>query len=353
VNLAFSFLNDFDADDDVARLDCWANEGYPRPRFVWRGPEREEGNFTRPVWNVSQAISSQDATGHTYSSSQAAVYTADLMHDNTSISCLVMQGEMNRRMILLLHVQERVYPVALTEGATLLPSLLLLLIFVILSCVLLTILIVRGRSRRRKREKQLSNEESPRSPLVTEQLYFQQKEHLSYHEYQNQLPDLGPLPPSLPPLPSPTHQFRRSLSVSDLSSIGSVDQVTVMDSTFAAISAIPSPALVKHQKYLDTAGSVPHLDRRRSSTTAPGRVLINPTSKCQQASQACHHPLSAKSMGQLPARTESQRRRRQTEPSHSKSSHSVFDCEEGCFEMDQELDRSQQTVTITTGPLII
>ena len=48
---------------------------------------------------------------------------------------------------------------------------------------------------------------------------------------------------------------------SDLSSIGSVEQVTVMDSTFAAISAIPSPALVKHQKYLDTAGSVPHLDR--------------------------------------------------------------------------------------------
>ena len=50
--------------------------------------------------------------------------------------------------------------------------------------------------------------------------------------------------------------------LSDLSSIGSVDQVTVMDSTFAAISAIPSPALVKHQKYLDTAGSVPHLDTR-------------------------------------------------------------------------------------------
>ena len=48
---------------------------------------------------------------------------------------------------------------------------------------------------------------------------------------------------------------------SDLSSIGSVEQVTVMDSTFAAISAIPSPALVKHQKYLDTAGSHPHLDR--------------------------------------------------------------------------------------------
>ena len=26
--------------------------------------------------------------------------------------------------------------------------------------------------------------ESPRSPLVAEQLYFQQKEHVSYHEYQ-------------------------------------------------------------------------------------------------------------------------------------------------------------------------
>ena len=26
-------------------------------------------------------------------------------------------------------------------------------------------------------------------------------------------------------------------------------------------------------------------------------------------------------------------RRRQTEPSHSKSSHSVFDCDEGCFEV--------------------
>jgi len=159
------------------------------------------------------------------------------------------------------------------------------------------------------------------------------------------------LAPSLPPLQSP-HLFRRSLSVSDLSSIGSVEQVTVLDSTFAAISAIPSPVAVKHQKYLDTAASVPHLDRRRSSTTAPGRVLINPTSKCQAVSQGCH-PLSAKSMGQLPARTESQRRRRQTEPSHSKSSHSVFDCDEGCFEMDEKLDAGQQTVTITTGPLII
>ena len=146
---------------------------------------------------------------------------------------------------------------------------------------------------------------------------------------QNQMPDpgCGHLPPSLPPLQSPNHLFRRSLSVrsttqlpsslssliiliivalittinviqmnftfavsatisshvcphillyillilhmiilifltvhlmtisliflllSDLSSIGSVDQVTVMDSTFAAISAIPSPALVKHQKF--------------------------------------------------------------------------------------------------------
>ena len=84
------------------------------------------------------------------------------------------------------------------------------------------------------------------------------------------------LAPSLPPLQSP-QLFRRSLSVrwvenksvvilaqlilSDLSSIGSVEQVTVLDSTFAAISAIPSPVAVKHQKYLDTAASVPHLDR--------------------------------------------------------------------------------------------
>ena len=30
----------------------------------------------------------------------------------------------------------------------------------------------------------LTSGESPRSPLVAEQLYFQQKEHVSYHEYQ-------------------------------------------------------------------------------------------------------------------------------------------------------------------------
>ena len=99
-----------------------------------------------------QAISTE-ATGHTYSSSQvetlrekkwtivrfwlfskqAAIYTANLTHDNTrwiislkftkilstsfsisrcwcwydllSISCLVVQGELSRRMSLLLHVQ--------------------------------------------------------------------------------------------------------------------------------------------------------------------------------------------------------------------------------------------------------
>ena len=63
---------------------------------------------------------------------------------NTRIS-IGLDGWMARWTLQALFLQERVYPVALTEGATLLPSLLLLLIFLILSCVLLTILIIRGR----------------------------------------------------------------------------------------------------------------------------------------------------------------------------------------------------------------
>ena len=92
-------------------------------------------------------------------------------------------------------------------------------LFILSWKTLLLHLLLFCRSRRRKRDKQLSNgesrfwnifqfwnfeiwlnfkfgselwlvmripipDESPRSPLVTEQLYFQQKEHLSYHEYQ-------------------------------------------------------------------------------------------------------------------------------------------------------------------------
>ena len=213
------------------------------PRYEYGGKLPKKGRFYwRWWWWRPQYFSRREPIGF-----NSSCLPSCTLH-------IIMQCILN--MILL---QERVFPVALTEGATLLPSLLLLLIFVLLSCVLLTILIIRGRwklfyflsehiyptglitpmkscknfdytlchsrSRRRKRDKQLSNGEqinfhfwktglnskfgselkdanlnltsgeSPRSPLVTEQLYFQQKEHLSYHEYQvNIRPELWQWP---------------------------------------------------------------------------------------------------------------------------------------------------------------
>ena len=48
----------------------------------------------------------------------------------------------------------------------------------------------------------------------------------------------------------------------------------------------------------------------------------------------------------------SKRKRRKTAPAKSRSIHSVFDCDQGCFDTE-ELDRSQQFVFITTGPMVI
>lgn len=48
----------------------------------------------------------------------------------------------------------------------------------------------------------------------------------------------------------------------------------------------------------------------------------------------------------------SKRKRRKTAPAKSRSIHSVFDCDEGCFDT-HEKDKSQQFVFITTGPMVI
>jgi len=141
--------------------------------------------------------------------------------------------------------------------------------------------------------------------------------------------------------------YEKSPSVSDMASLYSHEDVTVIDNPFnpadnncshhhGVIPCQPEP----------TTGSVPQLYKRRSSI--PARILINPTS--------FPPPQNAKSLGHLntcPDQCqESQRRRRKTAPASSKSSHSVFDCDEGCFDVE-DIHKSQQMVFITTGPMII
>ena len=49
----------------------------------------------------------------------------------------------------------------------------------------------------------------------------------------------------------------------------------------------------------------------------------------------------------------SRRKRRKTAPAKSRSIHSVFDCDQGCFDTEDLDNKSQQFVFITTGPMVI
>ena len=65
-------------------------------------------------------------------------------------------------------------------------------------------------------------------------------------------------------------------------------------------------------------------------------------------------PRHSKSLGHIPKLLEqdkSLKRRRST--STCKSTHSLFECSQGCFNVEDNLNPSGQLVTITTGPMVL
>ena len=198
--------------------------------------------------------------------------------------------------------------------------------------------------------------ESQNSPLVlqAESMEMPRLRKEQYHEYRNgdvfsEIADVTkPLSTTYRDNFTNLSSFRgKSPSVSDMASLYSHEDVTVIDNPFnpSDYDHIHHPGIIPCQPE-PTIGSVPQLYKRRSSI--PARILINPTS--------FPPPQNAKSLGYLNSCSGqcqgSQRRRRKTAPASSKSSHSVFDCDEGCFDVE-DVHKSHQMVFITTGPMII
>ena len=80
-------------------------------------------------------------------------------------------------------------------------------------------------------------------------------------------------------------------------------------------------------------------------TSNQSRVSIRLLTNQKSQGSSHHHHTECRVPG-------SKRKRRKTAPAKSRSIHSVFDCDQGCFDTE-ELDRSQQFVFITTGPMVI
>ena len=154
----------------------------------------------------------------------------------------------------------------------------------------------------------------------------------------------------------------RSLSASQLSSMESFTDLTapgttVHEETFNHVEEIICTTKIDYYN-----------DREEDEITCKSdpltRCLINPhqrrssgialTFPSEPLPPPPRPPRSSKSLGHIPKSLESetQRKRRRTAPSASKSTHSLFECSEGCFDLDVKKSYPQ-LVTITTGPMVI
>ena len=284
--------------------------------------------------------------------SRIARYTASLADKNKTINCYVSQVHstnllLDQTIVLVLKISQRKLPAPLVRQVPFLSGILLLVIFLLLSCILLSLLIVRLRKKDKIR-RELKRGESQNSPLV---LYGEgleprwKTEHYKNGDIFTEIADVTkPLSSTYRETFNNTNfsSFHgKSPSVSDMASLYSHEDVTVIDNPFNPGDFAPIPSQLE-----PIYTSVPQLYKRRSSI--PARILINPTS--------FPPPHSAKSLGHLNSCNDqcqaSQRRRRKTAPASSKSSHSVFDCDEGCFDVE-DVHKSQQMVFISTGPMVI
>ena len=150
----------------------------------------------------------------------------------------------------------------------------------------------------------------------------------------------------------------RSLSASQLSSMESFIDLTGQAEAFNLVEEFDyeetKPAKDKNKPKSNTyqddpvVGSVPNIHQRRRSS---GVALTFPS---EPRPPPPRPPRSSKSLGHIPrtVEQETQRKRRRTAPSTSKSTHSLFECSEGCFDMESKKSQAQ-FVTITTGPMVI
>jgi hypothetical protein len=292
--------------------------------------------------------------------SRTARYTASYLDNNKTLACIISQEDRSEVLLkqiisLNLSIKTRRVAAPLIKQVPLLSGLLLLIIFLLLSCILLTTLIVRHRGKERRR-RDLARGESQNSPLViqAESMEMPRWRTDHYQEYRNgdvfsEIADVTkPISTTYRDNYTNLSSFHGKFpSVSDMASLYSHEDVTVIDNPFnpSDYDHIHNSGIIPCQPE-PTIGSVPQLYKRRSSI--PARILINPTS--------FPPPQNAKSLGYLNSCSGqckgSQRRRRKTAPASSKSSYSVFDCDEGCFDVE-DVHKSHQMVFITTGPMVI
>jgi len=343
---------------DKIDMSCYAKNGYPAADVEWAAVQNDKSTESLVI-SKAREISTTD---HTISISRTARYTASPQDNNKTLGCLIRQVDgrdiiLSQNITLTLHIKEKRVAAPLVEQVPLLSGLLLLIIFLLLSCVLLTLLVVRHRKKERRR-RELTESERQNIPLVMQtQRNVLEMPRWRSEQYQkycngNVFTEIGdvtkPLSSTYRDNLTDLSSFRgKSPSVSDMTSLYSHEDVTVIDNPFNPpdFEDLPHNGTIPCQPE-PTVGSVPQLYKRRSSI--PARILINPTS--------FPPPQNTKSLGHLNNCSEhgqgSQRRRRKTAPATSKSSHSVFDCDEGCFEVDH-VHESHQMVFIATGPMVI
>ena len=296
---------------------------------------------------------------HTISTSRTASYTASSRDNNKTITCRITQADRNNiismgMISLVLNIRKRREAVQLIKKAPLMSGLLLLIIILILSCIILTILVLKQKENK-KRRKQIVSVESQSSPLVLKSMEIPKWRSEAYHKYLNNDTVFTEIADVTKPVSTTYREHCNGFStfhdkspyVNDLTSLYSHEDVTVIENPFnhPDNEFLPPSELPNCQTEPSTR-SVPELYKRRSSI--PARILINPTT--------FPPPQNAKSLGHLhtsPGQCQATlRRRRKTAPASSKSSQSVFDCDQGCFEVE-DINRSQQMVFITTGPMVI
>ena len=345
-----------------------------------------------------------------------ARYRPELSDQNKTLSCTVKQEEngrthFTRTFVLRLEIERRVAvrrgEMILAEKISFALGVIVGMIFIILLCVLISVFTVKQKKQRReKREEREEREEgedldlmldTEQSPLVIK------RETLSRDCENGETPRWASQkynessfssPPSniekfLSSYASPsnkilynhlpsdivmngktveaklTDQYKnftspsiRSLSASQLSSLQSFTDLTVDTHTDSCHHKTNS----EQSKNIESAKNVTNhnhgykKDPLQDSSFSPQRRFsgIALTFPSEPLPAPPRPPRPSKSLGHIPKSLESetQRKRRRTAPSASKSSHSLFECSEGCFDIDKKKSQPQ-LVTITTGPMVI
>jgi len=394
---------------DSLAISCYARGGYPPSQITWFHEISNDSNL-----QVQHIEYEQDTQSHLVSVRRTIIYTASILDHNSTISCRIVQTRLQphsiiytRNLIVNLAVKERRFPAPLVR-TKILSGLVVFCTLSLLFCLVLVLIIVKFSGRKRRRS---SSQDIPlvyRTPMVSQHysgdvltqiadhtkplthtnssnyLLDEQDNDKSYHQDVINISVETPFTPKTTSSQShkSNNSFRtgsvsdqsRSRSSSDCASLYSHEEANLIEKLQStdkidvkvhetghghSFATLPDKMtshddLLRHESTdtgLTSSTSVSQLYRRRLSI--PARILINPTSypaKSLTNLTMIHHDISPHH--RCKAKGRSKRRRRRTAPAKSKSTHSVFDCEQGCFDVE-DISKSQQFVFITTGPMII